>query len=281
MINPASAKTGLTATKGPGVSGMVLIGANLIPLAGVLAWDWSIFHVVVVYWLENVIIGAINILKMVTCSPDPKQVRLKGKWLQKIRQRAAERGKDLSEEDVAELEKFDTMLKNHGGKLGLVHHASKLFLIPFFSFHYGLFCLVHGVFVFALLGKDEFGGGVMTSGGSFLGELSGLIHGALDAGGVWAAAGLLASHLFSFLTNYLGKGEYRRTAVPLLMAAPYGRIVVLHIAILFGAFATMALGSPVFLLVILIVGKILLDLKFHRRAHSKLAGTVGDARPQD
>jgi hypothetical protein len=32
----------------------------------------------------------------------------------------------------------------------------------------------------------------------------------------------------------------------------------------------MALGSPVFLLVILIVGKIMLDLKFHNRAHKKL-----------
>ena len=54
------------------------------------------------------------------------------------------------------------------------------------------------------------------------------------------------------------------------MVAPYGRIVVLHLAIIFGAFATMALGSPVYLLAILIVGKIMLDLKFHNRAHRKL-----------
>ena len=54
------------------------------------------------------------------------------------------------------------------------------------------------------------------------------------------------------------------------MMAPYGRIVVLHIAILFGAFAIMALGSPLFLLVLLIVGKIALDLKLHRRSHQKL-----------
>jgi hypothetical protein len=32
------------------------------------------------------------------------------------------------------------------------------------------------------------------------------------------------------------------------MAAPYGCIVVLHIAILFGAFVITALGSPVFIL---------------------------------
>jgi hypothetical protein len=61
------------------------------------------------------------------------------------------------------------------------------------------------------------------------------------------------------------------------MAAPYGRIVVLHIAILFGGMATLALGSPVFLLVLLIVGKVFLDLKFHQRSHRKLAsGSPGD-----
>lgn len=43
---------------------VVLILANLIPLVGVLFWDWSVFEVVVLYWLENVIIGGIYILKM-------------------------------------------------------------------------------------------------------------------------------------------------------------------------------------------------------------------------
>ena len=56
-----------------------------------------------------------------------------------------------------------------------------------------------------------------------------------------------------------------------LMAAPYGRIVVLHIAILFGAFATMAFGNSVFLLILLIIGKIIIDAKLHLRSHSKIA----------
>ena len=34
--------------------------------------------------------------------------------------------------------------------------------------------------------------------------------------------------------NYLGHGEYRRTVAPLLMLQPYARIIVLHMAILFG-----------------------------------------------
>ena len=258
--------------RGLGLSGTLLVGANLIPMAGVLAMDWSVFHVVVVYWLENVIIGAINILKMITCAPDPKQIKLKGKLLKRVKGRLAGRATDPGETEAAELEEFDTMLKTHGGKLGMAHHAMKLFIIPFFTFHYGLFCLVHGVFVFALLGKDEMGGAGNLS---LFNELGDLVKLALDAGGVWAAVALIVSHLFSFFFNYLGKGEYQRTVLPVLMAAPYGRIVVLHIAILLGAFAVMALGSPVYLLVIFILGKIMLDLSLHRRFHAKIAAAAG------
>lgn len=259
-INPAGGK-------GLDTSGKMLIAANLIPLVGVLAWDWSVFHVVVVYWLENVIIGVINILKMITCSPDPKQIDLKGK----LKQHMIEKQGEISEEEMREAFEFTHKLEANKSKLGMLHHASKLFFIPFFTFHYGIFCLVHGAFVFALLGQNELGGDFVPSGGSPFGEFSDLFKLALEAGSLWAALGLIVSHLFSFFSNYLGKGEYRRTVVPVLMIAPYGRIVVLHLAIIFGAFATMALGSPFYLLVILIFGKIILDWKFHQRAHRKLS----------
>ena len=90
-------------------------------------------------------------------------------------------------------------------------------------------------------------------------------------GAIWAVLALTASHLVSFIFNFIIKGEYRRTVVPQLMFAPYGRIVVLHIAILGGAFAIQALGSPIVLLIILIIGKIAIDLGLHFRSHRKLA----------
>jgi len=31
---------------------------------------WDTFSIVALYWTENVIIGAINVLKMITCNPD-------------------------------------------------------------------------------------------------------------------------------------------------------------------------------------------------------------------
>ena len=151
--------------------------------------------------------------------------------------------------------------------------GAKLFFVPFFTVHYGIFCLVHGVFVFALLGSNDghFGGP--------LGNWDARFDMLRETGAIWGIACLTLSHLYSFLRNYLMGGEYRRVSLPDLMSQPYGRVVVLHLAILFGAFATMALGSPIWLLVILIVGKTALDLALHLREHqisSQNRGHDGD-----
>jgi hypothetical protein len=66
----------------------------------------------------------------------------------------------------------------------------------------------------------------------------------------------------------LGRGEFRRTNLVVLMFQPYGRVVVLHVAILFGGIVAQFLGSPVFLLLLLIGGKTLLDLGLHLAEHA-------------
>lgn len=240
---------------------VMLVVSNLIPLVGVLSWGWQVFDVVVLYWFENVVIGVINVLKMLVCSPDVGEMDLQ----EELDERLQKDGKPVDSAQVAAARR---MISENGGKLNLVHHASKLFFIPFFTVHYGIFTLVHGVFVFSLLGGN--GSGMSASGGPF-GEMTEMVGDVAGGELKWAALALAASHFISFVYFFLFKGEYRRTVVPKLMFAPYGRIVVLHIAILGGAFAIQALGSPVFLLVILIVGKIVIDLGLHFRSHRKLA----------
>ncbi len=44
----------------------MLVLANLLPLAGVLFFGWSVFQVMALFWLENVIVGAWNLLRMAT-----------------------------------------------------------------------------------------------------------------------------------------------------------------------------------------------------------------------
>lgn len=45
-------------------SALALIGANLVPLAGVLLFGWRLGEVMTLFWAENAVIGFYNILKM-------------------------------------------------------------------------------------------------------------------------------------------------------------------------------------------------------------------------
>jgi hypothetical protein len=193
----------------------VLVLANLVPLVGVLAWNWDAFALIALFWMENVIVGVFFILRILCV--DPRDPAL---W------------------------------------------AGKLFMIPFFAFHYGFFTAGHGVFVFGMLGGKRYDAQGFN-----------VIEPALRAAsdyGLWLpVAVLVASHLFSFVWNYLYRGEFRRAKLTELMSRPYVRVVVLHVAILIGGFGAIALGSPLWALVVLLALKIGLDLKAHVREHAK------------
>ena len=199
------------------VSAWVLLAANLIPVAGVLLWGWSVFALLLLFWMENVLIGVFFVLRML-CA-DPRDPAL---W------------------------------------------AGKLFVVPFFCFHYGMFTAIHGVFVFTL-----FGGKLYAPPG--LQVLEPAARAASDLGLWLPLAALFASHGFSFLWNYLYRGEFKRAQLTRLMAQPYGRVVVLHITIIFGGMGAMALGSPVWALLVLLCLKIGLDLRAHLKEHSAKA----------
>jgi hypothetical protein len=196
------------------VSAWVLLAANLVPVAGVLLWGWSVFALLALFWMENVIIGAFFALRML-CA-DPRDAAL---W------------------------------------------AGKLFMVPFFCFHYGMFTAVHGVFVFSMFGADKYS----VRGTDVIEPALRVVQ---DSGLWLPVAALLVSHAFSFFWNYLYRGEFRRAQLSGLMAAPYGRVVVLHVAILAGGFAAAMLGSPVWALILLLALKVALDLRAHVKEHS-------------
>jgi len=140
-------------------------------------------------------------------------------------------------------------------------HASKIVMIPFFCVHYGMFTLVHGIFIFVLFGGffDKFAD--ITN---FPDALRVIFT--PDLG--WAVLALAASHVVSLITNYIGKGEYKRSSLGLLMGQPYGRVIVLHLAIIFGGFLLSIFGSPVAGMVLLILLKTFIDLVAHLGQHS-------------
>ena len=198
-----------------------MILANLVPLYGVVVLGWEAFPLMLLFWLENVIIGVLNAARMLSVDPhDASQ------W------------------------------------------AAKLVMVPFFCVHYGMFTAVHGVFVLSFFGTDAFG---RVEGLDVLAVAERAVHG-LEL--EFAVLALAASHLFSFFWNYLHRGEFRRATVPALMMQPYGRVVVLHLAIIGGGFAATALGSPIWALLVLLALKVGFDLRAHLKEHRLPAATA-------
>ena len=215
-----------------GISVLALVIANVLPIYGVVFFGWDTFLIVLLYWAENLVIGFYNILKIVFAKA------------------------------------------NHP-----LEHFGKLFLIPFFAVHFGGFCAVHGIFIFLMFGRGEGDSVFPASGGEawpcffvFLQLLFGVIHHGWVTLGPrvkFAVGALFLSHGISFVHNYLMKGEYKNVKGDKLMSDPYSRIMVMHIAILFGGFVSMAIGSPAGILILLIALKTVVDIKLHLKQHVK------------
>lgn len=212
-----------------------LVCINLLPLAGVLFFGWDVTNLVLLYWAENLVVGFYNILKMLM----------------------AQKGK-LS------------------GPVG------KIFQCLFFTFHYGAFCGAHGFFLLTFFKLGNLGslGNISENWPGplvFIGLLVAVLVELKQQFGtemLFPIIGLFISHGVSFYENYLQKQEYLRFSVKELMNQPYRRIVALHLAIIFGGFGVMALGSPLPLLVILVLLKIKFDVYLHFKEHPLPAETA-------
>src|SRR5512140_863217 len=233
---------------------IALVLANAIPLAGVLFFGWSLWTSLVLYWVESGIVGVWNIPRILLA----EGVLLRGKVGVGYRPWAVAKAPAV-------------------GRTGLA---------VFFTFHYGLFWLVHGVFVLIIPAfMGAFGGsGSIDLVPLFPGDPSSPLvpspapvgpFGAIDLAAVAVAAiGLFVSHGASFVFNYLGRGEYRTVAAAAQTLAPYGRLVVLHMTILLGGFVIAFIGAPIGMLVLLVVLKTGLDLTAHLREHRPLSVAV-------
>lgn len=213
-------------------SAWVLIAANLLPLAGAIFYDWSAFDIVFLYWLENVVIGFYNVGKMFVIGlfgPRPHP------WP------AAPAKKLIAQAATV---------------------VATAFCAGFFIFHYGLFTLVHGVFVIRLLGPEDVGpqGGLSAEVLYFARQI-------IMSGLAFAFLGLFLSHGFSFVYNFLYQREYERIGFPQTMVAPYGRVIVMHLTVLLGAWGIVVMSAPVILVALLVILKTAVDLTFHSVEH--------------
>lgn len=211
------------------LSSLALLIANLVPLAGVFLFGWDAKLVLCLYWLENLIIGGLNLLKMATSGLYQKR-------------------------------------------------ANFLFLSLFFVIHYGAFCSVHGMLLVDIINLQEV---VSTSQlPSFL-SLFNLGYEALQT--IYANFGqalwlplicLLLSHAVSFIEYFLLRGEIFKLTPNQLMMAPYHHILVMHVGLIIGAGLMEKLHSPIWLLLIIVAFKIVIDYRQHSKRHKRRADAI-------
>jgi hypothetical protein len=116
-------------------------------------------------------------------------------------------------------------------------------LSGFFAMHYGLFTLVHGIFVLVFFGL--------------------ILAGAHDGGasGWWIAALVVAGvPAFAYHRDYVRADAARHASLDRLMLEPYARVVVLHLVVLLGAWLALSLQQPRALLLLLVGLKLAVEL---------------------
>lgn len=218
-------------------SAILLIIANLIPVIGVIFFKWNPYDILLLYWIENIVIGLYNV---------PRILRAKGNQF-------PDNGASVYKQSITTVTingKTTTTVDNNPELPSFNRKDSAKHLAFFFIVHYGLFTLGHGVFLIQFISNKS----------SFL------INN--DYWGLLAfLTALVISHGYSYLSNYIGKQEYNFRSPTRQMFTPYGRILITHVIILVGAIAANML--PTTIIIIFISIKLITDLLIHLNTHTK------------
>jgi hypothetical protein len=186
-----------------------LIIANCVPLFGIFLFDWNLFDIMFLYWLESAVIGFYSLLKLIQL------------------------GKILA-----------------------------LFLVPFFIFHFGMFMMGHLIFIFFLFSsplESRIG----------LGNFPTLLSLIPLLKTIWVPITILfVSHGVSYVSNFIYKKEYTLHTLKDFMVTPYKRIMLLHVTLIAGGFLMILFQSPKSAAALLIILKIVIDVRAHIKEHA-------------
>lgn len=166
--------TGPVRTPGSWTAVGLSVVLNLVTLLGVLAFGWPPGNVLLLFWLENAVLGVCTLVKVASAqAPSASGIQVNGR-------------------DAG---------------------SSPSLYAVFFTFHYGIFCVVHLVFTLIVAIKI----GVEPT--FFLLGLPLIL--------------IVIRYTIETWTTWFGPGELRRhTSAQQAMVQPYPRIIVLHVSIL-------------------------------------------------
>jgi hypothetical protein len=200
------------------VSAVVLLGINVLPLLGVLYWDWNLIHIIFLYWAESAIIGLFSIFKMLCARDDSTS------WPMRI-----------------------------------LTVVMKVFAFFFFMLHFGGFIAAIGLVLYFFARE----------------VLEVTVEPLALLATTWGVlATMVLSHGFSFVVNFLVKGERTISKGKDPIAAAYVRVIILHLTLAFGLGPTLFLGQPLYLLVVFIILKTTTDLWAHLRERRKFGAPI-------
>ena len=149
-------------------------------------------------------------------------------------------------------------------RLGVIGRWMAIPLGLFFCVHFGGFMAGHFVFIHGFFLEERFAGAPMSDLPALLGHL------------LPAVLALFVSHGISFFVNFLGHREYEGRELGQQMGAPYARIVVMHLTIIFGGFLSIAFEEGQGALALLVLLTLGTDLRAHLREHAARQPDVDD-----
>lgn len=138
-------------------------------------------------------------------------------------------------------------------------YAESLATTVFFSVHYGLFCLVHGVFVATLFGGIRTMAGIADPVLLMIGRVAG------DRIGIVVVIAMVVAVALDAWRALASLDVDDPKAIRHIMSEPYGRIVVLHVVLIAGGALMMALRLPSLAALLLVAFKLIYDLRLLQR----------------
>ncbi|MFC5337274.1 DUF6498-containing protein [Leucobacter denitrificans] len=220
----------------------------VLPIVGIFLFDWDWRSVIVLYWLQNITVGIRTEIDMIrTRTPEAP-------------------GESVS-------------LTFNGRQV--TGSAQKPLMVVFFAVHYGIFTLVHGVFVFLIV-SGVFNGLFQASGGA--GSTGGAgpawLPGALTQEATFDLRGIIVAWAIGSIVQFvLAAMAPSENLPPLrkLFFAPYARIFVLHFTVIIGVFLITRFDWPPAAAILLVALQFVVDLWRPLNTNSKTPNTLKTA----
>jgi magnesium-transporting ATPase (P-type) len=210
-----------------------LIGSNVGLLAVALIFNWKLYDVLLIFWIEILMVGFINIFKMI-------KVPYKGRFNKGVL-KALPNSKET-------------------GDIGLLSFFFiKLFLIFWFFILYAGFSAIAAFGIQGIYARSHpEGAGLFDF--DLVNVLSFII----------AIITIATSHIVSYVSNFIRNKEYETVNIKRLFFSPIRRLLLVWLVIIAGAFLLYEFGSESSLLLIpYFIAKILIDIRQHVREHRR------------